>query len=146
MPHRLTRPEVITRIAIKALLDACPSMTRRQLITFFHVSSRTVTDATRSPVSRWATILATAPAPSKSTRVKPVSCLNTMFSSRPGSRTRAHLVEPEPTIDVPEPVDFDVEEPEIDDAAMERAITEALDDMDREACGVPAKRPRKEAS
>ena len=57
MPRRLTRPEAITRIAITALHAAFPAMTSRQLVGFFHVSPRTVTEATSysiiSPRMSW---------------------------------------------------------------------------------------------
>jgi hypothetical protein len=51
MPRRLTRPEAITRIAITALHAAFPAMTSRQLVGFFQVSPRTVTEAMRHAAS-----------------------------------------------------------------------------------------------
>ena len=52
----------------------------------------------------------------------------------------ARLIEPEPFIDLPEVAEFDEPGLEIDDAAMEQAITDEIEAMDQEARGVPAKR------
>ena len=136
MPRRLTRPEVATRIAIKVLSDAYPAMTHRQLVTFFHVSPRTVTEAMRRPASLWAGVLRAAPEPGRTASSRLRAKPRTVMPRRPGSRAHAKLNPPEATIDILEQSDFDVPEPVIDEEAQERAITDALEKEDRKMRGV----------
>ncbi|MEX2682236.1 MAG: hypothetical protein Q6373_011585 [Candidatus Sigynarchaeota archaeon] len=64
MPRRLTRPEVVRRIAIRAILDARGDLTYADLASLFVASRRTIHDAKRHPVADWLRILAAAPLPS----------------------------------------------------------------------------------
>ena len=138
MPRRLTRPEAITRIAITALRDAYPAMAHRQLVGFFHVSPRTVTEATRHAASYWASVLLAAPEPSRTPRPRHQRRTRAATSWRPGSRDRTRLDPPERTNEIPEASDFDVPEPAIDEDAQERAITETLEKEERKLRGVVA--------
>lgn len=53
MPYRITRQDVIARIAMRALLDHVPGITQRQLAALFHASTRTVNDAAKHDVGEW---------------------------------------------------------------------------------------------
>ncbi len=140
----MTRPEAAKRLGIKAMADAKPGITYRQLARLFAASFSTVRDALRFPVSRWATLLASAPpapAPAaKSHRAVTKLTAGPAPRHRPCSRDRAKLVDPEPTVDYEEPVDFDSDpQPDCDEAAHERAILEADDARDRFLRGVKGK-------
>ena len=111
MPYRMTRPEVAKRFAIKAMADATLGITYRDLARLFGTRFSAVRDALRQPVTYWARMLVVAPVPSKKTRVKPVVQPVGVIPPRPGARENARLVKPERTISIPEPVNFDEEDP-----------------------------------
>jgi len=138
----MTKPEVIKRLAIKAVLDAIPSSKRQQVAALFHTSLRVVTDAARHTTAQLTTMLAMAPAQRPHVHViislPPVKA-PTDQQQRPGSRARALLDEPEETIDIPEDATVEASEPLIDDEALERAASEADDALDRALRGQPTR-------
>nr|MDO8112947.1 hypothetical protein [Candidatus Sigynarchaeota archaeon] len=142
MPHKMTRPEVVKRLGIKAMADARPCISYRDLARLFAASFSAVRDALRFPVSHWAAMLMVAPAPpvAKKQRgliaIRPVSPVR----ARSGSRDRAKLVEPEPTVEYDEPIDFEETQPEYDEAAQERAIQEADEAQERLLRGVKSEK------
>jgi len=132
----MTRPEVSVRLVIRAVKDASPTTTWQDFVSFFHVSTRTVADALRRPVLDWATLLLDAPEPSTASKVRasrhvPVLVIPSPHARHPGDRADAVLVKPsDPFVDMPEPKDFDAPEPVIDEAAIDRARNEAIDELD----------------
>jgi hypothetical protein len=136
MPHTMTRPEVAKRLGIEAMADATPGISYRELARYFGTSFSVVRDALWHPVAHWASLLAVAPAPPSKVRVKPVVQPIAVISSRPGSRERARLEEPDPIITIPEPVHFDEPEPVINDQFIEDAYADADDEQDRVLRGV----------
>jgi len=130
----MTKPEVIKRLAIKAVLDANPSAKRQHVAGLFQTSFRVVTDAARHTTAQLAAMLAIAPAPRPRARgaVPPAPGVgHSITPHSPGSRARAKLVPPESTVEYDEQVDFDVPEPVIDEKAQENAITKAIEEQDR---------------
>jgi hypothetical protein len=103
MVRTLTKPEVIRRIAMRALLDAVPGMTHARLVTLCHASYTTVHDAANMTIQGWLHILDSAPdpRPSRTMHRQPdsLSAIDAISqaqqSTRPGDRRRARLVEPE---------------------------------------------------
>ncbi len=105
MPRQLTKPEVIRRIAMRALLDAVPGMTHARLVALCHASYTTVHDAANTTIEKWLTALESAPEP----RSAPTILLHLAHRSakgtsgqgkqhsRPGTRRRARLVKPDAT-------------------------------------------------
>ena len=116
----------------------------------FHASITQVQQAASHPVAEWRAELAAA-RPRTVTPSLPRSRKNITSpipptpTKRPGDRANARLIEPEPFIDLPEVAEFDEPGLEIDDAAMEQAITDAIEALDQEARGVPASRKSKNA-
>lgn len=132
----MTRPEVTKRLAIKVMADTTPGLTYRKLARLFSTSFSAVRDALRRPVTYWASMMAVAPVPSKKANIKPVFQPVAMIPPRSGARERARLVPPEQTIIIPEYVDFDVPEPEINDKANDAAYADADEQRDRVLRGV----------
>ena len=132
----MTCPEVAKRLGIKAMADATPGISYRDLAWFFGTSFSAVRDALRFPVEHWARMLQVAPPPSPKARVKPAARSVAVIPWRPGSRANARLGTPEPTISIPEPVNFDVPEPVIDDDAIDAAYADADEEQDRMLRGV----------
>jgi len=136
MPHKMTRPEVAKRLGIKAMADATPGISYRELARYFSTSYSAVRDALRYPVARWARMLEVAPPPSQTARVTPAARPVAAIPLRLGSRANACLETPEPTVTIPEPVNFDVPEPVIDDDAIDAAYADADEQQDRVLRGV----------
>lgn len=136
MPHKMICPEVAKRLGIKAMAEATPGISYRDLARCFGTSFSAVRDALRYPVVYWARMLAVAPLPSSKACVQPAVQPVAAIPSRPGSRDRARLEKPDPTIIIPEPVQFDVPEPVIDDEAIDAAYAEADEQRDRVLRGV----------
>jgi len=130
----MTRSEVAKRLAIKAMTDTTPRLTYRNLARLFSTSFSAVRDALRQPVAFWASMMADAPAPSKKATIRLVVQPVTVISPRPGSRERARLTTPEPTIIIPERADFEVDELEIDQDAIDRNINEKIEERDWKIC------------
>ncbi|NMC06220.1 MAG: hypothetical protein GYA24_13475 [Candidatus Lokiarchaeota archaeon] len=61
MPRQLTRPEVASRLVVRAMHDAVPGTPQRELAAMFHVSLRTVNQAVRRPLQEWVAALGLAP-------------------------------------------------------------------------------------
>lgn len=127
MPYKLTRREVIARIAMRALLDAVPGLTQRRLAGLFHASTRTVNDAAKRPVCDWYAELESAkdaptPSPSRSVPIPGPRAramrpwwdpeVTEARSGLRGSRSRARLVAPDDAGDgiALEPADDGLEE------------------------------------
>ena len=131
---------------MRAALDSGYVTTQARVAKLFHASLRTVNDATRHTVSEWLAMLRALPAPRprRPGKARPPSL---PVPSRPGDRSKVRLEKPEATLDIPEPKDFDVPEPVIDQAAIDRATDEALADYDDQARMAPdayaAKKRRK---
>nr|MDO8112444.1 hypothetical protein [Candidatus Sigynarchaeota archaeon] len=137
MPHKMTRPEVVKRLGIKAMADARPGISYRDLARLFAASFSAVRDALRFPVSYWAAMLIVAPAPPIAKKQRGPIAIRPVLPvrARPGSRDRANLVEPEPTVEYEEPVEFDEPRLEDDEAAREETITKADEAQDLELRG-----------
>jgi len=133
VPHKITRPEVAKRLGIKAMAETRPGISYRDLARLFAASFSTVRDALRFPVSHWAAMLVIAPAPPVAKKHRAVGVKHPVIPimARPGSRDRAKLVPPEPTVEYKERVDFDAPESVIDEKAQEKAITKAIEEQDR---------------
>jgi hypothetical protein len=103
MPRQLTKPEVIRRIAMRALLDAVPGMTHARLVALCHASYTTVHDAANTTIQDWFSILVSAPDPRPTSPARHKPSPNATIASngkaqqhsRPGDRRRARLVDPE---------------------------------------------------
>jgi hypothetical protein len=92
MPRRLTRPEVASRLVIRAMHDAAPGTTQRQLAALFHASLRTVNQAVQHPLQDWVAALATAPPGKKSAAAfHPPSHLKRQHLLNPAGRERPSL-------------------------------------------------------
>ncbi|HME52659.1 MAG TPA: hypothetical protein VKM55_10610 [Candidatus Lokiarchaeia archaeon] len=130
MPYRMTRPEVAKRLAIKAMADATPGITYRDLARLFRTSYSAVRDALRSTVAKWAAMLIIAPEPSIKVGARLAVQRVTPIPTRPGKRENVCLEKPEPTINIPEPVEFDEEEVVIDQAAIDRDTNDKIDEQD----------------
>jgi hypothetical protein len=118
MTRHLTKPEVIRRIAMRALLDAVPGMTHARLVTLCRASYTTVHDAANTTIQDWLSVLEAAPNPRPSPtgrrhstpRHSAATSDQAKQHSRPGDRRRARLVGPD-AIDqaVPPGEDTDVD-------------------------------------
>nr|MDO8109742.1 hypothetical protein [Candidatus Sigynarchaeota archaeon] len=140
MPRRLTRPEVATRLAIKAVLDHDPNMTQKRLTAIFHVSCRTVSAASQKPVAGWVAALLQAPEPRhKMPALSPSPARKSGNTWQPGSRAKTKLQHPDPTIEWEEITDYEEQQPEDDEKAREEAITKEAERQDRIARGVKDK-------
>lgn len=71
MPRRLTRPEVASRLVIKAMHDASPAIPQRELAAMFHASLRTVSSALQHTLQDWVAALGAAPPGKPSPRPAP---------------------------------------------------------------------------
>ena len=130
MPHRMTRLQAARRLAIRAYLDAFPGTSYKVLATLFSTSYSTVRDATRFTTTEWARKVAGAPPGPVAPARRPITTkratrhLATSASLPPeliprpaGATTRSRNSTPredgtgEGDIDIPEPVDFDQDEP-----------------------------------
>jgi len=69
MPYHQTRSEIAARIAMRAVHDAAPTRTQRQIATLFQASLRTVNQALKRTMDEWARDLAAAPPTRKASRV-----------------------------------------------------------------------------
>ncbi len=61
MPYHQTRTDVAVKIALRAVHEANPGMSQRQLAVLFHASLRTVNQAVQHSLQDWVAALATAP-------------------------------------------------------------------------------------
>lgn len=129
MPRRLTALEITRRIGMRTALDSGYATTQTSVAKLFHASLRTVNDAARRTVSEWLAMLRILPAP-RPLWVKKARPRPSPVPSRPGDRSKARLNEPEPTIDIPDPKNFDMSDPVVDDDAIEHARDEAIDDYE----------------
>ncbi len=127
MPRRLTRPEVVRRLAILAAHDAVPGITFSALAALFNASKRTVRDALRRSAAGWVAVLAAAPMPrhagGRPSKGGAAALTLPVKPWEPGVRSKALLVPPEedddveeqsPDVDVPEPMVNYEENPDVD--------------------------------
>ncbi len=109
MVRKLSKPEVIRRIAMRALLDTVPGMTHARLVALCHASYTTVHDAAMRPVKDWLAVLELAPdqhtsrvsdghgQPTPRPTIVTVGHRHdhTQHRVRPGDRRRARLIYPD---------------------------------------------------
>ncbi|MBN2150007.1 MAG: hypothetical protein JW839_01045 [Candidatus Lokiarchaeota archaeon] len=131
MPRQLTKPEVLRRIAMRALLDSVPGMTHARLVTLCHASYTTVHDAATCSIKDWLAVLESAPDPSAKDRwptprraavpkrrIKLSAQQPPLPPRRPGDRRRARLVRPDAVDQVMPPDELSDVDIEPSDASM----------------------------